>query len=419
MTQRLALLPLLVAVALSAGCQQAVRPNLDPVAIPGAPASGGTPVPDTAAVPGASTPLVTEPGAAVLAGNPDAAVAPSEVVPTGEVVFTRIRERLSAKSCAAGSNSERWRQRYASNPTALANRLEAILPLLDFVSVEVERSGLPGEFVFIPLVESWYQPEAIGPGGPAGMWQMIGTTARNHGIHIQSGYDGRLSPVESTRAALSYLKTLQGMFGDWQATVMAYNAGEGRMMRAFKRSENRTASASQRKPHGLSNITYDYVAKLQALSCLVSEPSRENLKLPMAARFVPLSPVMIGRRFKTLEQFAASHGTDATQLRKLNPGFKSGRVVGGVPRLVLAPPGSTAVTGSDALAAVAASTESVAADGSVETSRESAATHRVRSGESLWSIARLYKVSIDQLRQVNRLRGGSVVHPGQMLKLTP
>ena len=118
---------------------------------------------------------------------------------------------------------------------------------------------------------------------------MISSTSRNHGINIRTGYDGRLSPVESTRAALSYLKTLQGMFGQWQATVMAYNAGEGRLMRAFQRSSNRDVSAAGRKPHGLSNITYDYVAKLQALSCLVSEPAKSGLELPENAVFVPLA----------------------------------------------------------------------------------------------------------------------------------
>ncbi len=418
MNKRLVLLPVLVAVALASGCQQAVRPTLDPPPDPGSQASSAAPAvgpPDTAVD---ATSGAVGPTTETITANADDVAAPAEIVSSGEVVFTRIRERLSPKSCAAGSNSERWRQRYTSNPKAFANHLEGILPLLDFVSAEVERSGLPGEFVFIPLVESWYQPAAIGPGGPAGMWQMIATTARNHGIHIQHGYDGRLSPVESTRAALSYLKTLQGMFGDWQATVMAYNAGEGRMMRAFKRSENRTVSASHRQPHGLSNITYDYVAKLQALSCLVSEPSRENLKLPMSARFVPLSAVSIDARFKTLEQFAASHGTDAAQLRKLNPGFKSGRVANGVPRLALTPPRSLTAVGSNVLAAAAA-TEGEPADDGAKPPRASAATHRVRSGESLWSIARLYKVSIDQLRHANRLRGGSVVHPGQMLKLTP
>lgn len=386
------------------GCQQAaVRPDVS-VAVPTTP----TPVVAQIAEPAQSeansdpaavqaTPIVAE---SLLA-------APTPL--RGADVFARINRRLSPNACAAGSNSERWRGRYAANPAAFAARIESILPLLDFVSAEVERAGLPGEFVFIPLVESWYQPAAMGAGGPAGMWQMISSTARNHGIHIQSGYDGRLSPVESTRAALSYLKTLQGMFGGWEPIVMAYNAGEGRLMRAFARSDNRNVSAIQRRPHGLSNITYDYVAKLQALSCLVSEPSRNGLSLPVATQFVPLSPILMNAETRTLEQFAASQGTDPGELRRLNPGYKGGRIVAGVPRLALTPSG------------LRSSPEPSIADkrSAAPDAGSAPPTHQVRAGDSLWSIAHRYKLSIEQLRRVNRLGGGSVVRPGQTLKLTP
>lgn len=269
-----------------------------------------------------------------------AATAPlPQPVRRGDEVFARIRRGLGSNVCTAGENSERWRRRYASNPAAFANRIERILPLLDFVSVEVERVGLPSEFTFIPLVESWYKPDATGVGGPAGMWQMIGSTARNHGIHIKDGYDGRLSPVESTRAALSYLKLLQGMFGGWEATVMAYNAGEGRMMQAYRRARSHEASGDRRRPHGLSNITYDYVAKLQALSCLMSQPERNNLVLPRVSRFVPLAPVLMDAGVSSLDQFANRQGRNAADLRRLNPGYREGRVVAGVPRLVLVPLG--------------------------------------------------------------------------------
>jgi membrane-bound lytic murein transglycosylase D len=258
---------------------------------------------------------------------------------TGEETFARLRGNLSPKSCDAGSNSARWRERYAGNPANFSRRLQNVLPLLDYVSVEVERSGLPAEFTFIPLVESWFQPAAIGPGGPAGMWQMIASTARNHGIHIREGYDGRLSPVESTRAALSYLKVLQNMFGDWQAIVMAYNAGEGRMQHAMRRAGSRVTSAAERRPHGLSNITYDYVAKLQALSCLVLQPHRFGLRLPVETRFEPLVPLLMDPDIQSLDAFARARGRDAEALKRLNPGYRNGRIVAGVPRLVLAPPG--------------------------------------------------------------------------------
>ena len=129
---------------------------------------------------------------------------------------------------------------------------------------------------------------------------MIASTAKNHGVHIREGYDGRLSPVESTRAALSYLRVLQNMFGDWQAIVMAYNAGEGRMQNALRRAGSRRTNAAERRPHGLSNITYDYVDKLQALSCLVSQPQRFNLHLPVETRYEPLVPILMN--FKWLPE---------------------------------------------------------------------------------------------------------------------
>jgi membrane-bound lytic murein transglycosylase D len=398
----------LLCLAVLAGCQQAVRP---------APADA----PESAILP---EPVPSEPEAPLVAvpEPPPGAVTAVPAMGRGADVFARINRGLSADACAAGPDSARWRNRYAARPAEFARHLEAVLPLLDFVSIEVERSGLPAEFVFIPLVESWYRPGVVGPGGPAGMWQMISSTARNHGIHIQSGYDGRLSPVESTRAALSYLKTLQRMFGGWQAIVMAYNAGEGRIQKAFKRAGSRDVSASRRRPHGLSNITYDYVARLQALSCLVAQPGTHGLSLPTGAAFVPVVPVLLDPGVQSLEQFARAQGQDPAQLRSLNPGFKGGRIASGVPRLVLTPTigrqpsatGELASAGSmDSLLAMHDTDAPAGAAGSTER------THQVRSGDSLWSIARKYGLSIDQLRELNRLGARTMVRPGQLLKLAP
>ena len=332
-------------IGLLLGCTAAVRtpPAADPApaASTPAPASPLTATPALAAdlppLPAVDEPLVAEPAPAIVSADPAAPTRPMPAMGHGQDVFDRIRRGLSPGACDTGPNGARWRKRFAGEPAVFARHLEQVLPLLDFVSIEVERSGLPAEFVFIPLVESGYRPEAVSPGGPAGMWQMIGSTARNHGIHIRPGYDGRQSPVESTRAALSYLKTLQGMFGNWQAMVMAYNAGEGRMQAAFKRARSRDVSAARRRPHGLANVTYDYVGKLQALSCLVAQPARAGLSLPTGARFVPLVPLLAGPSVDSLEEFARQQGVSAADLRRLNPGFKGGRIVDGVPRLVLTP----------------------------------------------------------------------------------
>lgn len=409
-------------LVLLVGCQP-VRPD---GARPDAPA------PHAALVAPAADPNAPAPAAPEPEQSTDPAVSPAvaaeialDVGPPaparGSDVFARIRRNLNPNACEAGSNSARWRKRYAGHPDAFARHLEQALPLMDFVSVEVERAGLPSEFSFIPLVESWYKPEAIGPGGPAGMWQMISSTARNHAIHIKPGYDGRLSPVQSTRAALSYLHVLQDMFGDWQAVVMAYNAGEGRLQNAFKRARSREVSAAARKPHGLSNITYDYVAKLQALSCLIAEPERSGLRLPLSARFIPLEPVLVGDEYDTVAKFAQSRGLDATALRRLNPGYKSGRIVPDVPRLMLTPRYAVPEPEPQAeiLALAFVPTPSASDPLTLAQDDVSPNVHEVRAGDTLWSIARRYGVSVEKLRQLNHLGSGGLVRPGQKLKLAP
>jgi membrane-bound lytic murein transglycosylase D len=391
-------------------------------------------------------PLLVPPPPAATAVAPEAPVPVHvdsiPVLRSGQEVFARLRRGLSPQACEAGGNSTRWRKRYAGSPVTFSRRIESVLPMLDFVATEVERAGLPAEFAFIPLVESWYQPGAIGVGGPAGMWQMIGTTAKNHGIHIRPGYDGRLSPVESTRAALSYLNVLKGMFDNWQAIVMAYNAGEGRMLRAMRRAGSRSADAAQRRPHGLSNITYDYVDKLQALSCLVQQPQRQNVRLPLEATFEPLVPVLVEDDIGSLEQFAALHGKDPGQLRRLNPGFRQGRIIAGVPRLLLSTPRlelppPALVEGSAPSMAVAAlqspgpalsaTTAPVMVPAAVVVAGQAPAVnpdppqpvHEVRAGDTIDSIAAHYQLPVEQLLHANDLRRDAELRPGQRLRLVP
>jgi membrane-bound lytic murein transglycosylase D len=248
---------------------------------------------------------------------------------------------------------------------------------------------------------------------------MIAVTARDHRVPMRPGYDGRLSPVDSTRAALSYLKSLDTMFdGDWQATVMAYNAGEYRLAGALRRSGNRRVSAAEGVPAGLSHITYDYVSKLQALSCLVAEPERHHLVLPDDARFARLQPVLVDRKLMTIDQVAARTEVPVASLRAWNPAYRNGRIGDGTPRVLLVP---GEVAGRLAAAAVddAAPATLAASEVPVDAAAASSATHQVRSGDTLSDIARQYGMTLALLRRLNKLGNRSMIHPGQVLRLVP
>lgn len=395
-----AVLTLLPALLLAA-CQVPVRP------VP--PDAGTTPSADEADTSQATT---ADAAAPPLPPLPPAKAEPApppapEPIDTGAELFDHLAANFRSPVCIKGEANRAWRKRYAGHPASFARHLEEILPLMAYVTTEVDKRGLPAEFALIPIVESWYRPAAIGPGGPAGMWQMIASTARNHGIRIQSGYDGRLSPVASTDAALDYLVSLSARFdGDWRATAMAYNAGEYRILRAFRSNGHRDASAERKLPQGLSRITYDYVAKLRALACLIAEPERQGLELPRDARFVPLARLPLPPGTDSLDQAALTLLVDARDLRRLNPAYRGGRIPAGAPREVLAP--------ADPATLLAARELPAAAPGDAP-----ARSHRVRSGDTLSGIARKYGVPLRQIYRLNALNGRSVLQVGQQVQVDP
>ena len=260
---------------------------------------------------------------------------------TSGQVLERLRARLSTPTCIKGPNNTRWRERYAGYPQRFADQVQATLPLLLVVLDELEHRKLPGEFALIPIVESWYRPDAHGFGGPAGMWQMIAQTARNNGATVINGYDGRLSPLDSTRAALNYLEKVHAIFGDWRLTAMGYNSGEYRVIHAMPAGEVQGRSAGglfgYHRPGGLSNTTYEYVAKMRALTCLIAHPELRSIPLPQNMPVTHWIPYEVPAGIASLDEVAQRLGVDARELKAYNQGYRNGRIVAGAPRTLLVP----------------------------------------------------------------------------------
>ncbi|KAA2285657.1 transglycosylase SLT domain-containing protein [Arenimonas fontis] len=408
---------------LLAACQPgAVRQGTDEH-VPTLPAAASVPAPEPQSAepaPAAGDRDDAKPGeaaddAARIAARPfeEGAIAPGEPerLRTGGQVFERLASGFQAPACIEGEHNLAWRRRYAGDPGRFAAQLEQILPLLAFVTEETGKRGLPAEFALIPIVESWYRPGAIGPGGPAGLWQMMPATARHHGILITSGYDGRLNPAESTDAALAYLQTLSRRFaGDWRAVAMAYNAGEYRILRAFRASGDHRASGEERLPVGLARTTYDYVAKLRALACLIAEPHAHGLALPVDSRFSPLVRVELPASVRGPDQAAHWLGVDAASLRALHPAFRRGQASHPTAGRVLLVPETPLVR--QRLAAGAP-------DPATLPPAPPPRQHEIRPGDTLSGIAARYGVPLKQLYLLNGLDGRSILRPGRRLRIDP
>lgn len=173
----------------------------------------------------------------------------------------------------------RWERWYAGKPEYMQRMADRASLYLFHIVEEVERRGLPMELALLPFVESAFNPHAVSSASAMGMWQFMPATGRKFDLKQNLFLDDRRAVQASTRAALEYLQTLHGMFGDWHLALAGYNWGEGNVQRAIAR--NRQA----RRPSGylalrMPRETRDYVPKLQAIANIVRDPARFGLELP-------------------------------------------------------------------------------------------------------------------------------------------
>src|SRR5262249_50075837 len=118
--------------------------------------------------------------------------------------------------------------------------LKSAVPYIYYIHKQTQASGLPAELALIPFIESEFNPNDLSNKGALGLWQLMSGTARDLGVKIRSGYDGRRNVITSTNAALAYFKDLGKLFkGNWYLAIAAYNCGEGRVQSSIKRTGHR------------------------------------------------------------------------------------------------------------------------------------------------------------------------------------
>ncbi|WP_312320135.1 transglycosylase SLT domain-containing protein [Stenotrophomonas sp.] len=358
----------------------------------------------------------------------DAAALPSPSVRNGQDIFASFREGLAEPTCDVEATSPRWQKQFAHAPSRLANQDDDALVLFGYVVEELRAANLPTEFALIPFVESGYRPSARNGAGPAGLWQFIATTAKNHRVQVSNGYDGRLSAVDSTQAAVRYLKTLHGMFaGDWRLATMAYNAGEYRVLQSLRKAGMNAQNARPAELPGLSPITYAYVEKLHALACVLENAETTPAVMASLDRTVPVLKGHTLPAGTSVQQWAAQRQLDPARIARLNPALASGKGRPSGVATVLAPASHAPVDTTVAVAQVDAPATDIAtarpgtpaAKRTVASAadRPRARRHTVRNGESAWTIAKRYGMPLKALLSLNNLTGSSVLKPGAVLRV--
>ena len=273
---------------------------------------------------------------------------------------------------------------------------------------------LPGDFVYLALIESGFSPEAVSRAHAVGIWQFMLGTGKLFGLRADSWLDERRDPIKATDAAARYLDDLTQRFGSHYLAAAAYIAGAGRVGRGLERMSSQGSSDDDSvdvtsdeafftlaDTRTIRDETKNYVPQLIAAAIIAKEPAKYGFDA--AYHVVPFSldsVIVDGGTGLDLIARLADPTLDA--LRDLNPHLL---------RLVTPPderypvrvPTGTAERVSAAYAAMPPD------------QRHAIAAHQVKRGETVAVLSRQFGAPASLIRDANRAARGKALTPGTML----
>jgi len=256
------------------------------------------------------------------------------------------------------------------------------------------RENLPGDLVYLALIESGFSNTATSRAKAVGMWQFMKATGKGYGLRIDSWVDERRDPMRATDAAVKHLRDLNRRFNSLYLAAAAYNAGSGKVSRGLGRlpdEENDTTNSDATffrlyDTRLLKRETKDYVPKLIAAALIAKQPERYGFRTEKEEPFAYDSivvPDMTG-----LDVLARLADTTVAAIRELNPQYLRLATPPGIRSVVRLPVGHGPMT-------VAAYAELPPRQ------RVTFVEHFVARGETLGGIALRYRVSQSLLMASN------------------
>ena len=291
---------------------------------------------------------------------------------------------------------------------------------------EIFRSaGLPEDLALLPHVESSFQHTARSSAGAVGVWQFTRSTGRKF-LRVNAAVDERLDPVASARGAARYLREAHDVLGSWPLALTSYNHGVAGMARAraqFGDDFEAIVRAYDAPSFGFAskNFYAEFLAAREvATHPEVYFPEGVAFEEPLAADDVPLPQAM------TIHGVQARYGVDRATLRRLNPAWSARAAAG---RIAL-PAGHRVWLPEGTLAGRRPAPDVVVAEArpdppppapsarAAKAAKPAHRYHKVRAGDTLWSVAKRYGLEVAELRKMNGLTAkSSRIRPGQRLRV--
>ena len=364
---------------------------------------------------------------------------------------------------------EKFRKQYMSTDgyNYLSKIMKRSAPYRNFIIELLETENMPAELLFLPVIESGFFETATSKSGAVGIWQFMKNSIGGYNIHIDDWVDERRDPWKASIAAVKKLKWNYSQFNDWPLALAAYNSGAGTIRTAIKKAGK--ADYWYLAEHGyLKKETLYYVPKFLAIAEILSRSEELNIDWGNTEDHPPTSTIEIKRAID-VRLLAEELGLDSETIRKLNPSLRYFITPPSIKYQLRLPSAYTEaaqtvlnqsdkllikyyqyrIKSGDTLYALAnhygvsiqsilnyntglkpetlkiGKTILIPALKSVGTysgknivqAGNFDGTHTIRQGDTLWSLALKYSVSVELLAQKNNLSVNSVLKLGNTLKV--
>lgn len=323
-------------------------------------------------------------------------------------IIQKIPLSFITEEMLARPEVEKFRRQYLNEKWLkhLYNVLESAMEYRLYVRKSVHDKNLPEILEYLPVVESNYKTSAKSKSGAIGMWQFMANSVYPF-LVLDDFVDERLDPWKSTEAALKKLTENFNYFNDWLIAIAAYNCGVGAMNKILRKAEKKDFWYLVDKKL-LPQQTADYVPKLIAIADLAVNSEYYQINLPNHNEEYEMLinekngnfDYIIVEKAYSLKQLAAEMRMDYDTLKKLNPSFVRGMTYP-VKKSEIRLPLGMKKSAEDAIAKL------IPIDFPFK--------YTVEKGDSLWSISRKYKVSIQSICDLNDIRENDILRIGKTL----
>lgn len=290
-------------------------------------------------------------------------------------------------------------------------RLSRYRPLVENIFAEF---NLPSDLVYLSLVESGFNPYAYSRAKATGPWQFMKGTGKLYGLRIDHYVDERRDPIKSTVAAARYLRDLYDLFGTWPLAMAAYNAGEGKVMRALHKAQAETFSDIS-KTKLIRSETKQYVPRIMAATVIARNLDHYGFsQAPVAPH--QFEEVVVNRALH-FRAIANTTGISYEELRLLNPELRRDATPPGDSVYHLKVPTGTSAKVQQLLDRVPTYKFPSLPAKSRQVKTDSSRWYRVRVGDTLEKVSKRFRVPLKTLKARNNL-SSPVIKPGEFLIIT-